>query len=194
MNEQSKAAIRRSKDLDFKTRYFVGAGIDLGCGRDPVKPSVFPYIKSVDTMEIGDGDAQTLTWKNGTRIADASLDWVHASHLLEHLESPLNALIAWLAALKPGGHLIVCVPDEDLYERGHWPSIFSGEHLWTFTISKSSSWSPRSLNLIDLVRYLNKTASLERLTLLRQWWSEEIPGDQTLGPAECAIEMVLRKL
>lgn len=193
MNEQSKAAVRRAQDWDFVNLYFVGRGLDLGCGRDPVKASLFPGILSVDTMEVGDGDAQTLTWKSGQSVTDGSLDWVHASHLLEHLESPLNALIRWCQALKSGGHLIATLPEEDLYERGHWPSIFSNEHLWTFTINKKQSWSPRSINLLKFVEYLNDT-SLERLSVQRRYWSESIPDDQTLGPAECAIEMVLRKL
>lgn len=60
----------------------------------------------------------------------------------------------WFALVKPGGHLIVIVPDEDLYEQGHFPSIFNNDHKSTFTISKAASWSSKSLNLLDLARDL----------------------------------------
>ena len=46
--------------------------------------------------------------------------------------------------LEPGGHLIVTVPDEDLYEQGHFPSDYNRDHKWTFTIHKPKSWSERS--------------------------------------------------
>ena len=39
------------------------------------------------------------------------------------------------------------VPDEDLYEQGQFPSTYNVDHKWTFTILKTTSWSPCSLNL-----------------------------------------------
>src|SRR5260221_7032838 len=38
-----------------------------------------------------------------------------------------------------------------LYEQGVFPSRFNGDHKSTFTISKASSWSPVSVNVLDLV-------------------------------------------
>jgi hypothetical protein len=48
----------------------------------------------------------------------------------------------------------VIVPDEDLYEQGIWPSRFNSDHKWTFTIAKHASWSPVSINLLDLAKSL----------------------------------------
>jgi hypothetical protein len=50
--------------------------------------------------------------------------------------------------------LFVIVPDEDLYEQGFWPSRFNRDHKWTFTIAKRASWSPVSVNLLELARSL----------------------------------------
>ena len=50
--------------------------------------------------------------------------------------------------------MFVIVPDEDLYEQGYWPSLFNGDHKATFTISKERSWSPVSVNVLDLARSL----------------------------------------
>ena len=45
-------------------------------------------------------------------IPDASYDFVLASHVLEHIANPLRALREWSRVLKPGGALVVIVPDK----------------------------------------------------------------------------------
>jgi SAM-dependent methyltransferase len=45
-------------------------------------------------------------------FADESLDFVIASHVLEHLPFPLAALSNWHQALSPGGVLVMKVPDK----------------------------------------------------------------------------------
>lgn len=44
-------------------------------------------------------------------IPDCSLDFVIASHLLEHLHNPLKAMLDWHRVLKPGGLVLCIVPD-----------------------------------------------------------------------------------
>jgi hypothetical protein len=68
------------------------------------------------------------------------------------VNEPAAVVRDWFALVKPGGHLFVIVPDEDLYEQGHFPSIFNEDHKSTFTISKSVSWSSASLNLNDIAQ------------------------------------------
>src|SRR5213075_2184625 len=65
-----------------------------------------------------------------------------------------EAIAGWWSLVKPGGVLFLIVPDEDLYEQGFWPSRFNPDHKRTFTIAKHKSWSPVSINLLDLVRKL----------------------------------------
>ncbi len=45
-------------------------------------------------------------------VAPASLDFLIASHVLEHLPFPLAALRSWYQALAPGGALLLKVPDK----------------------------------------------------------------------------------
>ncbi|AMV25176.1 hypothetical protein VT84_12325 [Gemmata sp. SH-PL17] len=141
-------------------------------------------------FDAPDGDAQDLA-----RYPDARFDFLHSSHCLEHLRDPFAALANWVRVVRPGGHLVVLVPDEDLYEQGVWPSTFNAEHRHTFTVYKARSWSPVSVNVTDLVASVGDRAEALKIELLHHTF---VPGparaDQTLNPvSECAIEFVLRK-
>jgi SAM-dependent methyltransferase len=188
MREQSKAARRRLSDLNF-ARWFTGNGIDIGSGGDGLSANapLFPFIINVREWDIGDGDAQHMLG-----VPDDKYDFLHSSHCLEHLVDPRAALASWLRILKSGGHMIVTIPDEDMYERGHWPSSYNGDHKHTFTIWKEKSWSPVSINLVEFLAL--PSASIERLTVIRDLFDPGVQGDQTLGLAECSIEFVLKKL
>jgi SAM-dependent methyltransferase len=193
MWEQSKAAKRRFHDGAFHTRYFVGEGIDIGGKPDPLGQylSIFPRLIRVQTWDLEQGDAQFMRG-----VPDDHFDFVHSSHCLEHMHDARAALGSWARIVKPGGYLIVTVPDEDLYEHGHWPSRYNPDHLWSFTICKRSSTMPRSINVVDLVREFGDRLELERLQLLRDFVRTDVPADldQTLSPtAECGIEIVWRK-
>ena len=192
MKECSKSIPRRLADSAFIRRYFVGDGLDIGGKPDPLAlyREFFPLLRSVRTWDWEDGDAQFLEG-----IENDSLDFIHSSHCLEHLVDPREGLRHWLRVLRPGGHLVITVPDEDLYEQGVFPSGFNRDHKWTFTLFKQRSWSERSLNLLDLVRELGEEVEPIRLEQLSASYRFELPRfDQTLTPVgECGIEMILRK-
>jgi predicted SAM-dependent methyltransferase len=44
-------------------------------------------------------------------VGDASLDFVIANHLLEHMADPLKGLENWIRVLRSGGILYLAVPD-----------------------------------------------------------------------------------
>jgi SAM-dependent methyltransferase len=193
MHETSKAVMRRIHDNRFATRYFIGHGIDIGAGDDPLVQytEFFPLMHSCRSWDIKDGDAQFLV-----EISDESLDFAHSSHCLEHMVDPRKALCNWLRVVKPGGHLVVTVPDEDIYEQGIFPSTFNQDHKWTFTIYKATSWSSKSLNLIDLLVAFSTQAQIIKLEQLDATYRfNSSRYDQTLTPVgECALEFILRKL
>jgi SAM-dependent methyltransferase len=192
-NETSKGLMRRLHDSRFATRYFVGDGIDIGAGGDPLRDyaELFPLMRSCRAWEKPDGDAQRLE-----TVAAAAFDFVYASNCLEHLREPREALDHWLRVLKPGGHLIVVVPDEDLYEQGVFPSTFNRDHKWTFTIHKKQSWSARSVNLLTLLSGVTDRAQIIKLEQLDASYRFRASRfDQTLTlVAECGLEIILRKL
>jgi SAM-dependent methyltransferase len=192
MRECSKSISRRLADSRFATRYFVGRGLDIGGKPDPLALYLefFPLANSIRTWDWEDGDAQFL----GTE-PDESYDFVHSSHCLEHLVSPWEGLRNWFRVVRPGGHLVITVPDEDLYEQGEFPSTFNKDHKHTFTIWKSRSWSDRSINVINLAESLGPSSQLLKLELLDATFRQRLPRyDQTMTPVgESAIEIVIRK-
>jgi len=144
-----------------------GEGIDIGAGSDPIS-------RDVRRFDVEHGDANEIL-----RYVDERFDFVFSAHCLEHMTDPASALHAWFQLVKPGGHLILIVPDEDLYEQGYWPSVFNPDHKWTFTIRKDKSWSPRSCNMADLVNGLDNAEPVSmdlqdvgydrRLLQIRPW-------------------------
>lgn len=192
MKECSKATSRRLHDTAYAMRYFIGQGLDIGGAADPLAQfrELFPAIRAIRTWGTADGDPQFLAG-----LTENSFDFVHASHLLAAMEDPREALRHWFRVLRPGGHLILTVPDEDMYEQGIFPSTFNSTHRWTFTVWKPRSWSPASLNLTDLIQVLGAQADVKRLGQIDQGYRFGLPRfDQTLTPvAEAAIEMIVRK-
>ena len=192
MRECSKSIARRLSTPNFLRRYFVGDGLDIGGKPDPLSLYVemFPLMRSVRVWDWEDGDAQFLEG-----CGDETFDFVHSSHCLEHLVDPREGIKSWFRVVKPGGYLLITIPDEDLYEQGVFPSTFNRDHKTTFTIYKPSSWSDRSVNVLDLLRELPESARVEKVELLNATYRESLPRfDQTLTPVgECGIEIVVRK-
>ena len=189
-HETSKAYRRRFSREPVYADIFKGTGIDIGAGTDPLRAEWFPQVTSIRTFDLADGDAQS--------IADhvkEQFDFVYSSSCLEHMERAREALDGWWSLVKPGGHLVVIVPDEDLYEQGVWPSRWNGGHKWTFTTWKRQSWSPKSINVMELWRGL-PDCQLVHVKMADCGWDPTLRGlDQTVPPdgAEAFIELVVRK-
>ena len=108
-SETSK--VRKSLDIFCK-----GNGIDIGFGGDPITKSAitvdleFPYAKYENNPLHLKGSGDNLYW-----FKDGVLDYVYSSHLLEDFEDTKSVLEEWIRVLKPNGHLILFLPNEQLY-------------------------------------------------------------------------------
>src|SRR4051812_39317944 len=110
MRESSKTLLRLSPE---ELALLTGRGIDIGCGNDPVNGAV-------ECFDVPHGDANDIL----SYIRDRECyDFVYSSHCLEHMREPVKALSGWWSLVKPGGVLMVVVPDEELYEQRYWPSL-----------------------------------------------------------------------
>lgn len=200
MFEQSKAAKRRFDDGNFHNRYFIGNGIDIGCGDDNLGRlrHVFRNIQSVRPWDLPDGDAQYLE-----SVPDNQYDFVTSSHCLEHMVKPRIALKNWIRVCKSNGYLVITIPDEEMYEQGIWPSIYNTDHKWSFTLNDNRGlpalYRPimtNTINVLDLCQEVNTIAVVEKIEMIRDFYCEGYPAqDQTLHPCiESCIEIILRKL
>lgn len=191
--ETGKSVLRRMHDHRFATRYFVGNGIDIGAGDDPLSDYIefFPQVNHIRPWDLGDGDAQYM---NG--VDDEKYDFIHSSHCLEHVRDPKETLGNWIRICKSGGHLVLVIPDEDLYEQGVFPSTFNGTHLWTYTIKKKTSWCDKSINVFDLLSNFVDDVKILKVELLDATfrYSSTHRYDQTFRSfGDCAIEIILKK-
>lgn len=191
VHETGKSMARRLHDSRFATRYFKGEGIDIGSGDDSLSKyvSYFPAIRSIRSWDIQDGDAVHMEG-----LERESFDFVHSSHCLEHLEYPFKALRRWVELCRPGGHIIVVIPDEDLYEQGMWPSQFNPDHKWSFNILKAPG-RIHSISVMDLLFRFPYAVEVLKVELLDSGYVYGAPvQDQSLSVAvEPAIEFILRK-
>lgn len=128
---------------EFLERYFSGRVLDIGSGNAMVVPHAEPFDKQ-------HGDANRIDELREPGAYDA----VHSSHSLEHMQDPEDAIRRWWRLVKPGGHLVIVVPEEDLYEQGNWPSLFQEEHTCTFRLDRETTWSPRSFDIRRLAAAL----------------------------------------
>ena len=192
MNESSKALIRRLQDARFASTYFRGYGIDIGAGNDQIGryTQQFPLMTGLKAWDMPDGDAQLMEG-----VADNTFDFVHSSHCLEHMRDPFQAFDNWLRICKPSGHIIVTIPDEDLYEQGVWPSNHNPDHKTSWTINKEESWSPVSTNVFEFLYQYNSEVEVLKVELINGTFIYDIERvDQTYHSiSECAIEFIVRK-
>lgn len=120
------------KIADLVIPYTRGKGIDVGCGQR----TVWPHVIGVDNgHHFGAGASVVQSEAYDLSIfADASLNFVFSSHLLEHIkpEKVESTLKEWARVIKPGGYLILYLPSANLYPKCQ-PVLEEGanpDHKW----------------------------------------------------------------
>lgn len=171
-NETKKSFERRIINNDFEI-FFKGKGIDIGCGKDPVKPDAIKH----DSI-FGDEALDLSKYEN------EEFDYVYSSHCLEHIEHTEWALNEWWRVLKKGGHLIVVVPEWTLYEKRIFPSQFNSDHKKLFNIDTMLYFS-HTLKNSQLVRLQVNDLGFD--------YTDKV-NDQTKKGAQAEIEMIVKKV
>lgn len=115
-----------SKFRELLAGFCLGDGVDIGFGTDPIVETAIriddtsswlpPYEHSVEYRQMTGlqlkGDARSLKW-----FTDGCMDYVYSSHTLEDFEDKEMVLKEWVRILKPGGHLVLLLPDEQCYRQ-----------------------------------------------------------------------------
>jgi SAM-dependent methyltransferase len=97
----------------------------------------------------------------------------------------------WWRVLKPGGHLILYVPERDLYEkRVHLPSRFNPDHKRFFLLDRDDP--PDTVGLIPLIESVLPIREIVYAKVCREGHTVNDPKRPSDG--EYSIEVVLRKV
>ena len=192
MNETSKAMRRRLIENELQvfnwSEIFSGKGIDVGCGDDKI------WYDNCIPFDMKDGDANCIS-----KYFPAKFDYLHSSQCLEHMHNPYEAIIEWIKIVKSGGHLIVSIPDWDLYEGKNWPSKYNPDHKSTWSFTHETSPAKYHVNIYKFLDYLKPHCYAKRAMLVDTNYDYKIESsvDQTFiesNGVEAFIEMVLCKL
>lgn len=90
-------------------------------------------------------------------IADGSLDFVVANHVLEHLTDPIRALIEWHRVLRDGGLLLMALPDKRYtFDRPRTRTTL--DHLLA---DHASTAPPRDRNYVHFVEWATHVERLQ---------------------------------
>jgi len=108
--EERKVYLETSKIREKALPYCVGKGVDLGCGRDKIKP---------DAIGIDDDPwPEVDKVGNITKLdfADGELDYVYSSHALEDQVDTEAVLEEWSRAIRSGGNIVLYLPHKEHYK------------------------------------------------------------------------------
>ncbi|MEJ0018274.1 MAG: methyltransferase domain-containing protein [Acetobacteraceae bacterium] len=106
-----------------------GEGIEFGAGRRPLPVPLAASVRYVDAFAYGSDESRSfpgvadfedfvevdLVGRIETMepLGNGSVDFVLASHVIEHTPDPIGALVASHRVLRDAGRLVLVVPDRD---------------------------------------------------------------------------------
>lgn len=104
-----------------------GEGLEIGALDRPQAVPGATRVRYVDVYTSEQGAALYTESVDGGRavhvdivaraeqlaaVPDQSQDFLIASHVLEHIKDPIQALVEWRRILRAGGHLLLVLPDK----------------------------------------------------------------------------------
>ena len=133
--------------------YFHGRVLDVGCG----KYKTFPHWIGVDSGQVWGKHHADVPIENAQSLdlfAGQSCDAIFSSHLLEHINYEMvpKTLTDWCRVIKPGGHLMLYLPDEDTYPKVG-EKYANPDHKWNVNYDKVVAAMEKTNRGWDLIDY-----------------------------------------
>lgn len=102
---------------------------DLGCGTF----KTIPEARGMDVRAVTDlcGDIHSLNAWN-YYVESNSVDVIISKHSFEHLVDPAKAMKEWIRVLKPGGKMVIVLPDHEFINTLD-PYYSAGQHFHAYT-------------------------------------------------------------
>jgi predicted SAM-dependent methyltransferase/ADP-heptose:LPS heptosyltransferase len=118
-----------------------GRGLDIGAGMYRTFNHFITVDNNADAQLFGHAMPRPDLFVNDASsldmVANASMDFVFSSHMLEHVpeQSLVKTLKEWLRVLKPDGYLVLYLPDADEYPKVGEPGA-NPDHKWNVTYNR----------------------------------------------------------
>lgn len=128
VGEESRKTYSAKLASGFFRKYMSGTGLEIG-GTGYLQ-GVVPILDTATNIEIG------YPGYDGIHLPfpDNSQDYVYTSHCLEHISDYKNSIREWHRVVKVGGHIVITVPHQYLYEKKlHKPSRYNEDHKRYYT-------------------------------------------------------------
>lgn len=140
-----------AKARHLVAHYCCGNGCDVGSGGDPVVPHAIQVELSDEKFawyNSGHAPATPLQFRSDTAFMDLpfkdkTLDWLSSAHLIEDYVDWTPILTEWVRVLKPGGFLIILLPD-----KARWAKALEGgqppnnQHRHESHVGELSTYAP----------------------------------------------------
>jgi SAM-dependent methyltransferase len=180
VGEESRRTYKFKVLNGFFDRYMSGFGLEIGgTGYIEGVVSILPTATNIEVDYPG-YDGLHLPFE------DESQDYVYSSHCLEHISDFETALKEWHRVLKVGGHMIIVVPHQYLYEKKrNLPSKWNEDHKRFYT--------PKSL-LMEIEYSLKPNSYRVRHLQDNDTGYSYHLGPEKHGNGPYEIEVVLQKI
>jgi len=99
---------------DVGTKFARGVLLDYGCGGQPYKSYLLPYLEKYIGADVAAAEATHLDIEflpnQPLPLSAQSVDTILSTQTLEHVRDPSQYLQECARLLRPGGHLLISVP------------------------------------------------------------------------------------
>lgn len=144
-------------------KYCRGHGAEIGAGVQPVLVPIGSRTSYIDAVPAafwrklpqwaGENVVDAEIIDEGSTLStvkDETFDYLIAAHVLEHIDDPILALKNWIRVVKPGGHVVIAVPDMRLSGEEHRALTtvehFQRDHVDGPHVSADYHYSEHGLN------------------------------------------------
>ena len=163
--------------------------LNLGCGMDNIAENLGNKVHCLDMSKEALKYQQQFTEKtthtsdvHSLPFPDNAFDCVFASHLIEHLDTPIGALKEWIRVSKKKIVLIMPKP--------HAEHAKDDRHLWTFEYADWVSLQHQFDDIREVVFYRDFDLTLDLLLQKKQKVSIIIPFYKQLDVLENCLRSI----
>lgn len=112
----------------FVEKFLTGEGLDMGCGNCPLlRDDCIHVDQAPQPIAVEQVDLESIIQANAVTFdPNYKVDYIFSSHMVEDLPSKqaiIDCLNGWVKLLRPGGYIVLLLPDMQL-ER--YPTVESG--------------------------------------------------------------------